>query len=181
MTATITPVPEIPQDLARRLRLSQSPEARHIGYWREAKVCGPETGYAAAMLRRAVDDLAKLERGETAADLRQQIVQYTEERDIMATLPWPGDHCDPAMPKAKREEIANALNAIAPTRHYAGQSWDRLAWPWVGPRPWECFWFNGIGSGEVERAGWVWPQGLCWYVWHYGLVLPAEFLADVLA
>jgi hypothetical protein len=188
----MTPAPIIPQDLARALQLSQAPDLKHIGYWREAERPDVSTGYHGSRVASCLEQQAKLAHGESLGYcssvgpdgwgpyLEREIRRETKRRDLMAQLPWPGDHCDPAMSQAERERIANALNAIVPTMHYVSPSWDRLSWPAEGAKPWECLFFQGIGLGEVQRNGWVWPQGLCVYVYRHGLVLPVEFLADVL-
>lgn len=183
-----TPAPTVPQDLARALHLSQVPDATHIGYWREALRPDGSTGYHGARVKSCTEQQARLARGEPLGYcssvgpggwgpyLEREIRREAKRRDLMAQLPWPADYCDPAMPEAERHRVGQALNAIVPTMHYAGESWDRIGWT-SDTKPWECLMFTGIGSGEVQRNGWVWPQGLCVYVYRYGLVLPAEFYA----
>lgn len=177
-----TPTPSIPPDLARALRLSQAPSAKHIGYWREAEIYEEHTGQYGYRLRSAQEDLRKLEAtgscgyttsaaapfgGDMRKYLEHEIERLPRLRDLWASLPWPGDHLDPAMPEAERERVAALLDRWPITTGYMGYSFDRLNREY------------SPGTGERAACGWVWPEGLSHYVRRYGLVLPEDFLAAI--
>jgi hypothetical protein len=185
------PAPITPPDVASVLWLSNAPNAKHIGYWRDT--FDGSDGYAHRALRSAEKDLASFRStgkppyytGEKIdeAYLSRQVDRRTRKLAAARTLPWPGDHVDPEMPEAERERLATALfeHNSTITYRYASPSWDRLSWPPDAAKPWDCFsWGNGLGSGEVVCLDWVWPEGLFRYVQRYGLVLPREFLDEVL-
>jgi hypothetical protein len=95
-----TPTNQTPSDIGPRDR----PELRRIGYWRA--------------LERSNDPIPKHADVLDMAPLRADGGHIGSQAEAFMRLPWPGDHLDPNMPIALREQICDARVWPVGLAHY---------------------------------------------------------------
>ncbi len=176
-SAIVSAVPVIPPEVAKTLSLSAHPDAIHIGYWRNSE--DGSRSYYLRELRSAEDSLKRISEtgscgytsseadrfgGDMRAMFEAKVVVLRRKHWTHESMPWPKEHCDRTMSWIDRDRTARLLEQVSVETHYCGYSWDRL-----NPEN------NLLGTGERTQAGYVWPEGLSYYVRAYGLVLPDPF------
>lgn len=178
----VVPVPVVPADVALVLSMSRAPDAVHIGYWRSSKDGG--TSVYLRELEHVMEALGKIRKtgscgytsseadlfdGDMRAMLESKSATLEKRHAAYASLPWPGDHVDIFMPWHVRNETARIMECAPIVARYMGCSYDRL-----NPEN------RSLGSGERAMVGYVWPEGLTYYVRSYGLRLPDHFIDALL-